>query len=313
MKLWATYIRAVAAAFCWGITFVWYKVAFESGYRPYEVVFLRLLLASVILLVFMVFQKGSFKMERRDLRQMIAVAFFEPFLYFIGEANGMQYVSSSVGSIIIATIPIVAAIGAWIVLRERLSKLVFGGIILSCLGVVVMTLGQGELSGSLKGFLLLFLAIIGAVGYGISVRPLTLKYSTTTIVGYQSIFGMLFFLPLFIFKDGSHFFSMQHSGEGLSTIVAMSLFASIGAFVLYTDVIRKLGVAKANVFTNLIPVFTVFLAAIILKDKIGIKTLLGLGLVLSGLLLSQIEALLGGKEDGDKPPELSEEAVIANN
>lgn len=311
MKLWITYFRAVAAAFCWGITFVWYKVAFDGGYRPYEIVFLRLLLASAVLLIFMSFQKGSFKLEPRDLLQMIGVAFFEPFLYFVGEANGMQYVSSSVGSIIIATIPIVAAVGAWIVLKEKLSKLVVGGILLSCMGVVIMTLGQGELSGSLKGILLLFLAIMAAVGYGIAVRPLTLKYSTTTIVGYQSIFGMLFFLPLFALKDGLHFINMQHSSEGLITIAAMSIFASIGAFVLYTDVIRKLGVAKSNVFTNLIPVFTVILAAIILKERIDLKTILGLGLVLGGLFLSQIEALLGGKNGDEEPPKLSAETEPA--
>lgn len=307
MKLWITYLRAVAAAFLWGITFVWYKVAFEGGYRPYEIIFLRLLLASAILLILMNFQKGSFKLASEDILQMIAVAFFEPFLYFIGEANGMQYVSSSMGSILIATIPIVAAVGAWIVLKERLSKLVVGGIVLSCLGVVVITLGQGELSGSLKGVLLIFLAIIAAVGNGIVLRPLTLKYSTITIVGYQSIFGMLFFLPLFIFKDGSHFMSMQHSSEALLTIVAMSIFASVGAFLLYTDVIRKLGLAKSNVFTNLIPVFTVILAAIILKERIDLKTILGLGLVLGGLFLSQIEALLGKKNGDEEPPQLSVE------
>ena len=45
MKLWITYLRAIGAMFFWAITFVWYKIAFET-YRPYEVVFLRLILAS---------------------------------------------------------------------------------------------------------------------------------------------------------------------------------------------------------------------------------------------------------------------------
>ena len=36
MKLWVTYLRAIGAMLCWAITFVWYKIAYES-YRPYEV------------------------------------------------------------------------------------------------------------------------------------------------------------------------------------------------------------------------------------------------------------------------------------
>ena len=35
MKLWVTYLRAIGAMLCWAITFVWYKIAYES-YRPYE-------------------------------------------------------------------------------------------------------------------------------------------------------------------------------------------------------------------------------------------------------------------------------------
>jgi len=98
---------------------------------------------------------------------------------------------------------------------------------------------------------------------------------------------MLYFLPLFLVVDGKHFFSVQHSLEGLATIAAMSIFASVIAFILYTGVIRDLGVAKSNIFTNLIPVFTVALAYIILGDKLGLPGWIGLILAIIGLFLSQ--------------------------
>ncbi|MCK9556531.1 MAG: DMT family transporter [Candidatus Cloacimonetes bacterium] len=290
MKLWITYLRAIGAMFFWAITFVWYKIAFET-YRPYEIVFLRLFLASVLLFGLMVISRHWQKMQAKDLWRMMIVAFFEPFLYFNGEANGMQFVSSSMGSIIIATIPIFAAIGAWLILKEKLSIYVIMGVIVSCLGVGIMSYGSGDLSATLKGVKFLGLAIFGAVGYSLTVRPLTLKYSTLTIVAYQSFFGALYFLPMFLIFDGNHFFMVSHSLRGLTTIVAMSLFATIGAFVLYTDVIRSLGVAKSNIFTNLIPVFTVVLAFFILGDPIGIRTIVGLALTLLGLVLSQYNDL----------------------
>jgi len=286
MKLWITYLRAIGAMFCWAITFVWYKIAFET-YLPYEVIFLRLSLASIVLFSVMALSRHWQKLEKKDLWRMMTVAFFEPFLYFNGEANGMQYVSSSLGSIIIATIPIFAAFGAWLLLKERLSVYVILGVIVSCMGVAIMSIGSGELKATLTGIMFLALAIFGAVGYGLMVRPLTLKYSTLTIVAYQTLFGAIYFLPMFIFFEGSHFLSVTHTLRGLGTIVAMSLFATIGAFVLFTDVIRSLGVAKSNIFTNLIPVFTVVLAFIILGDPIGIRTILGLTLTLLGLVLSQ--------------------------
>jgi len=286
MKLWITYIRAIGAMFFWAITFVWYKIAYES-YRTYEVVFLRLLLASILLFAVMTLTRHWQKLERRDIWRMMLVAFFEPFLYFNGEGNGMHYVSSSMGSIIIATIPIFAAVGAWLILKERITIYVILGIILSCCGVAIMSLGGSELRATFTGIMFLAIAIFGAVGYGLTVRPLTLRYSTLTIVAYQSLFGAIYFLPMFLVIDSSHFFSMTHSVRGLTTIAAMSICATIGAFVLYTDVIRSLGVAKSNIFTNLIPIFTVVQAYVILGESIGKRTIIGLTLALLGLVLSQ--------------------------
>lgn len=286
MKLWIIYLRAIAAMFCWAITFVWYKIAFVT-YRPYEVIFLRLILGAAILFSIMAISRHWQKLEGKDLWRMMGVAFFEPFLYFNGEANGMQYVSPSAGSIIIATIPIFAAIGAWLFLKERISIYVILGILLSVAGVIIMSLGSENLRATFTGIMFLVLAIFGAVGYSLTVRPLTLKYSTLTIVAYQTLFGTIYFLPLFLAIDGSHFLLVSHSAKGLLTIAAMSIFATIGAFVLYTDVIRSLGVAKSNIFTNLIPVFTVVLAFFILGDAIGIRTIIGLSLTLMGLVLSQ--------------------------
>nr|MDK2851144.1 hypothetical protein [Candidatus Cloacimonadota bacterium] len=286
MKLWVTYLRAIGAMFCWAITFVWYKIAYET-YRPYEVVFLRLLLASIILFAFMAIAKKWQKIERNDLWRLMIVAFFEPFLYFNGEGNAMQYVSSSFASIVIATIPIFAALGAWLLLKERLSVWVILGVIVSCMGVVIMSIGSGEFKATMIGVMFLALAIFGSVGYGLMVRPLTLKYSTLTIVAYQSLFGAIYFLPMFLIVDGRHFMTVEHSLRGIYTIMAMSIFATIGAFVLFTDVIRTLGVAKSNIFSNLIPVFTVALAFWILGDAIDSRTIIGLTLTLVGLLLSQ--------------------------
>jgi drug/metabolite transporter (DMT)-like permease len=168
---------------------------------------------------------------------------------------------------------------------------VIAGWLLSFSGVALLSFGSGELTATIKGILLLIVAIFGAVGYGLTVRKMTLKYSTLTIVAYQSLFGMLYFLPLFVFVDGSHFFTIKHSLEGLYTIASMSIFATVLAFLLYTDVIRTLGVAKSNIFTNLIPVFTVVLAFFILKDPISLKTVLGLSLTVLGLILSQYQDL----------------------
>ena len=286
MKLWITYLKAILAMLFWSATFVWFKIVYKT-YLPYEVTFLRLLLASILLFPFVWLTGRREKVQKKDLPHLMLVSFCEPFMYFIGEANGMRIVSSTLGSLIISTIPIFSAVGAWLILREKLPLLVVLGLILSTSGVAVMSLGSDNFSATFKGILLLLIAVFSGVFYGITVRNLTLRYNPFTIVAWQNFFGMLYFLPLFLVVDGKHFFSVQHSLEGLATIAAMSIFASVIAFILYTGVIRDLGVAKSNIFTNLIPVFTVALAYIILGDKLGLPGWIGLILAIIGLFLSQ--------------------------
>ncbi|MDD4309263.1 MAG: DMT family transporter [Candidatus Cloacimonetes bacterium] len=290
MKLWLTYVKAILAMLCWSVTFVWFKVAFRT-YRPYEITFLRLVLASALLFLVMWLGKHAQKVTRKDYLRLMLVAFCEPFMYFIGEANGMQYVSPTLGSLIISTIPLFSAVAAWFILKERVSLYLILGLVISTTGVAIISFNSGDLTATSKGVMFLMIAVFAGVFYAITVRNLTHRYSAITIVAWQSLFGLLYFFPLFLYYDGSHFVHLQHSAMGLLTIAGMSVFASVGAFMLYTGVIRDLGVIKSNVFTNLIPVFTVILAFFILGDRLNIISTIGLGLALVGLVLSQYKDL----------------------
>jgi drug/metabolite transporter (DMT)-like permease len=76
---------------------------------------------------------------------------------------------------------------------------------------------------------------------------------------------------------------------GLLTIAGLSVFGSVGAFLLYTGVIRTLGVIRSNLTTNLIPVLTALTAYVFLGDKPTLRTILGIILVIIGLVISQLK------------------------
>ncbi len=290
MKNWFVYLKASLAMLFWSFTFIWIKQALIT-YRPYEIVFLRLLLATVLLFgVILIFRKRE-KMEPKDILYMMMVAFFEPFCYFLGEANGMQFVSPTLGSLIISTIPLITALGAWIFLKEKITPLLILGLLISFGGVALISLAEPEFSGTLKGIMLLLVAVFSGMFYAITVRRIALKYRPLTIVAWQNFFGMIYMLPIFWIFDLKHFSGCQHSWESMLPVIAMSLFATVAAFLLYTGVIRDIGTVRANIFTNLIPVFTIFLAWMLLGDKITLKTMGGVLLTVLGLLLSQLPEL----------------------
>ncbi|MDA3837535.1 MAG: EamA family transporter, partial [Candidatus Delongbacteria bacterium] len=89
-------------------------------------------------------------------------------------------------------------------------------------------------------------------------------------------------------SDGTSF-------ELFSTLLYMSFFASVMAFVLIIIPIKKIGISKTNGFTNLIPVFTAVLSYFMLDEFFDARKILGIVIVLVGIFLSQLKGLFKKK------------------
>lgn len=288
MKKFRIYGAVVLSMIFWSFSFIWFKVANEY-YRPVTIVFIRLVISVVLLTSYLLFTGKFMKIKKEDRRFFFLLALFEPFLYFLGESFGLTYVSATVGSVIISTIPVVATLGAWILLKERLKLINYAGIILSFIGIIVFVLNRdGSLSFNVKGLLLLSFAVISAVGYNLTLSRLVSHYTPVYIVNVQNTLGALFFLPVFLIFDLKSFINASHSLISFKPIIELSLFASCGAFILYAFSVRNLGVTKANVFSNCIPVFTAFFSFLLMGERLAIQHIAGMIIVLTGLFLSQI-------------------------
>jgi len=105
------YAAIILAMIFWALSFIWFKIANES-FRPITIVFFRLVIAVVILFLYLSATGSIGKIRKGDRKLFILLSVFEPFLYFIGESYGLTYVSATVGSVIISTIPVFVTIGA---------------------------------------------------------------------------------------------------------------------------------------------------------------------------------------------------------
>jgi drug/metabolite transporter (DMT)-like permease len=303
MNKYIVYLFAVLPMLFWSLTFVWYKTILKY-LDPISIIFFRLVIASVILIIITkFFIKQKEKLKFKDYKYIFILTLFEPFIYFLGESYGMQYVSSTIAAVIISMIPVITPIFAFKLLDERLNRYNVLGLIISFVGVVVMLINPGSSSDfTMKGVLLLFLAVLGAVGYGITIKKIAGSYSSLTITKFQSIFGTFLFLPLFFlfgYNDSvmniSSSISDGTSFELFSTLLYMSFFASVMAFVLIIIPIKEIGISKTNVFTNLIPVFTAVLSYFMLDEFFDARKILGIVIVLVGIFLSQLKGLFKKK------------------
>jgi drug/metabolite transporter (DMT)-like permease len=281
------YLALVFSMIFWSFSFVWFKIA-NRDYDPIAIVFIRLCIAIVFLSSFLWITGKFKKVKKEDRKYFFLLALFEPFFYFLGESFGLTYVSSTVGSVIISTIPVFAVIFAWVIYRERLRLINYLGVILSFAGVIIfITNNTGNIEMNPRGLALMFLAVVSAVGYNMVLHRLTHEYDPVTIVNIQNIIGAVLFLPLFLIFDLKDLLATGFVAESFGSIILLAVFASCGAFVLFAYSVRHLGISRANIFSNLIPVFTAIFAFFIVGDRLTVRNGVGMAVVIAGLFLSQ--------------------------
>ncbi len=258
----------------------------------YTIVFFRIVIASIILTIVSLSIKRLQKIARRDIPWLLLLVLFEPFLYFIGETFGLKAVNSpTLGAIVIATIPIFSLIaGIWIY-KERISKLNIFGIAITLPGILLVVLENGWGNGAhINGVILLFLAVFSATGYSVVVKRLAAKYNSYTIVTYQNIIGMFYFLPLFLSYDFKEFSPERVlSTEIIIPIIALAALCSALAFILFVNSIKVLGVARTNIFTSLIPAISAYGAYMLGQENMSTSKVVGIIIVIAGVIIAQKE------------------------
>lgn len=274
---------------CWGLSFVWIKIVYLY-YHPLTTIFLRLVISSVLLWIIIRILKKKEKIQKADYKNFLILAFIEPFCYFLGESYGLSMnVSSTVASVIIATIPVFTPIAAYFALKEKLTLLNFFGLFISFIGVLTMVINNDfSFSADPLGVLLLFFAVLSAMFYAVYLKKLAHKYNSFTILSVQNLIGAIYFLPLFLLFDFGHFIAIKPNLELLTALLQLAIFASTMAFLFFIPVVRDIGVSKANIFTNFIPVFTAIFSYFILSEVLTFNKIVGMLVVLAGVLLTQV-------------------------
>jgi drug/metabolite transporter (DMT)-like permease len=275
----------------WGLTFVWFKIA-NNYYNPLTIIFLRLVVSSALLWAFIRIAGKYEPLEKGDRKWFLLLALAQPFFYFLGESFGLSKVSSTISSAIIATIPLFSPLAAWLFSRERASVYALAGIAVSFTGIILMLVNRDlSLNAAPEGVLLLFMAVFAAVFYSLIVKRLSGKYSSLSIISRQNLIGSFYFLPLFLIFDFRDFMSVRPDFELISAMLQLAVFGSCLAYLFFITSIARLGMVKANIFTNLIPAFTAVSAYILLGETLNFQKVSGIALVVAGILVSQYREL----------------------
>ncbi len=300
-----TYLKLVLVSLFWGGGFISGRMLMTGGVGPYSAAFARFIVATSLL--FVVLYQTEKRLPVLSLRQWGVVALSGLcgiFLYNVLFFNGLTLVTASRASVIVAISPMVTALGSVVFFKETLKPMQWVGIVLALLGTILVVLRidiitwlqenpassgqpwyQTLTAGLSLGDLLIFGCVLTWVAYTLVGKVAVQTLSPLTITAYSSLVGCIGLGILAIPEGALHTYGSM-SLKLWGCIVFMAVFSTVVAFNWFYQGVRAIGPSKTAVFGNLVPVFAVTLAVLILGEKVERSTLEGGFLVLLGIRMT---------------------------
>lgn len=252
-------------------------------------VFVRILLAGIILFLLNATRGRITRIHRKDLPKFLLLALFEPFIYFLCESYGLKETGSpTLSAMIIATIPLFSVVAGMLFFKEKVNLVNIIGIILSLSGICLVVMSKGQAGEHvIIGIILLVIAVISEVGHASVTKSLSANYSSQVIVMYQFLIGSVYLLPLFLTKGLDGFNMAYLSADVMYPIICLAFLCSSLAFSLWVSTIKSLGVAKSSIFSALIPVVSAIAAWLLGQEELNGRQALGIIISTIGVILSQ--------------------------
>lgn len=275
----------VVAMAIWGSSFIALKLAFAE-LPPLWVIFGRMALGSLVFLLAWRW-RGRLQYRAGDWKYLLGLAACEPCLYFIFEALALQHTSAAQAGMIAALLPLLVAVGAFAFLHERIGRTTQGGFLLALGGAVWLSLAGSadeHAANPLLGNFYELLAMLCATGYTLLLKLLSERYSVFMLTAMQAFIGALFFLPLAVLDAP---FPQAISAQGVGAVAYLGVVVTVGAYGLYNFGVSRLPASQASGFINLIPLFTLLFAMLLLGERLNATQVLAAGLVFGGVALSQ--------------------------
>lgn len=291
-----TYFFLVMAALFWGGTFVAGR-QLAPLLDPYSAAFLRFLLASTLLLIWLYSQQR--RLPAVSGRQWVALGLLGlsgVVAYNLFFFSGLRTVEAGRASLIIAANPVVIALASSWLFREHLGPIRILGVVISVFGAMVV-IGRGDLPALLAegvgtGEWLLLGCVLSWVAYTLIGKRILHGMSSLVAVCYSSLIGTLL-LGVAVFSRGGIPVVALAEPEVWLYIAYLAVFGTVLAFVWFYKGVHALGATRAGQFINLVPVSGVCLAALILDEPVTWSLLLGGCLVLTGLWLTNRRSTKG--------------------
>ena len=268
----------------WGLPYLLIKVSVEY-LSPEVIVFLRVFIASIILLP-VVIKRGYLRELKGHWKWVFVFAVVE-ITFPIGALTYAEIkLSSSMAGLLVAAVPIVAAIIAW---RLGIDDRITG---IRILGLSIGIVGVAALVGlDVSGSELISVALLGITVVGYALGPIIVSQKLATVPALAAV-AMAMVINSVIYSPLA-FINRPTEAIPINVWVAVAVLGAVCtalAFVLFFALVAEVGPTRTTVITYINPAVAVILGVLVLSEPITLGLVIGFPLILIGSFLATRKA-----------------------
>jgi drug/metabolite transporter (DMT)-like permease len=278
------WLLLVVLSVLWGATFLFVGIAVKE-LPALTIVLARVGLAAVILLPVVLLSGHSLPGALRGWGVFAVMAVLNNLVPFTLIATGQKEIASGLASVLNGATPLFTVLIAWALAGERPAMHAIAGIVVGITGIAVLV-GPDAVVGNTASVLGMLCVLGAALSYGFSgfwgrrlraVPPLVSACA-------QLLCSSVMLAPVALLVDSPWRLAMP-SPATLASILAMAVFSTALAYILFFRIMAVSGPANAMLVTLLIPVSGIWLGAAVLGEPVLARHLAGAGVIALALLL----------------------------
>ncbi|MFF4738331.1 DMT family transporter [Streptomyces sp. NPDC001262] len=253
------------------------------------------LAAATALLWAALLNKGHQRPDRAQLRLLAVLGLLEPMLGYAAISMGLVHIEATQGALLSGTESCFVVALAAIVGRRLPTVRGITGVLLATAGVALLS-GAHATLGLTPGDLMVLLGSLAAATATIVAGRAVLDLDPLVVTAYQFAFGFLFTLPLLVWQWAAGSGGATAGAEPGHWIVVVFVCGGglAAAFLLFNHAITRVSVSAAGVVLNIIPLFGLLAATLLLGESVNRWQCFGAMLILGGIFLFTDSDVEGG-------------------
>ncbi|MFL6185489.1 MAG: DMT family transporter [Actinomycetes bacterium] len=272
-----------AVSVVWGVPYFFIKVAVEAGVPPAFVAWSRVALGAAVLLP-LAWRRGALRGLAGRWPAVVAYTACEVAVPFLLIAAGEQHIASSLAAILIASMPLmVALLSVRLSPEDRPTGLRLVGLVIGFGGVVALLgVDVAGRPGELLGAVLVLVATLGYATAPIIVNRRLADLDPLGPIAASLAMATLLLAPAVLVSppDG------VPPGDALGALAVLGVVCTALGLVLFFRLIVEAGPSRASVITYVNPLVAVALGVLVLDERVGAMSVVGLLAILGGSWLS---------------------------